>query len=78
MQYFGGWKYWETDANAQPRVTPYTIRSLLLLRELGVDIPQASIDAGRDYLVNMVDYQSDLFVSDRDLQAEVYATLAAL
>lgn len=78
MQYFGGWKYWESDSSVQPRVTPYVIRSLLLLRELGVEIPQASIDAGRDYLVNMVDYQSELFSSERDLQAEVYATLAAL
>ena len=34
MQYFGGWKYWESDYESNSHVTPYVIRSLFDFREL--------------------------------------------
>lgn len=57
MQSWGGWKYWEDDASANPHVTPYVIRSLYTFRDMGVTIPQSSIDAGLQYIVDIIDYQ---------------------
>jgi uncharacterized protein YfaS (alpha-2-macroglobulin family) len=74
MQLWGGWKYWEDDATANTHVTPYVIRSLYTLRDMGVMIPQTSIDAGLQYIVDMVDYQGDALESDAF--AEIFATLA--
>ncbi len=74
MQTWGGWKYWEDDASAHPQVTPYVIRSLYVLRDMGVTIPQSSIDAGLQYIVDMVDYQGTSL--DGDAFAEIFATLA--
>jgi uncharacterized protein YfaS (alpha-2-macroglobulin family) len=74
MQAWGGWKYWEDDTTANPHVTPYVIRSLYVLRDMGVTIPQAPIDAGLQYIVDMVDYQGDSLESDAF--AEIFTTLA--
>jgi hypothetical protein len=41
---------------------------------MGVTIPQTSIDAGLQYIVDMVDYQGDSL--DGDAFAEVFVTLA--
>jgi hypothetical protein len=57
MQTWGGWKYWEDDLSVNPQVTPYVIRSLYTFRDMGVTIPQSSIDAGLQYIVDMIDYQ---------------------
>ncbi len=57
MQLWGGWKYWESDANVHPQVTPYVLRSLYIFRDMGVDIPQTALDSGLQYMVDMIDYQ---------------------
>jgi alpha-2-macroglobulin len=74
MQLWGGWKYWQDDATANPHVTPYVVRSLYALRDMWVLIPQSAIDSGLQYIVDMVDYQGDSL--DGDAFAEVFVTLA--
>jgi uncharacterized protein YfaS (alpha-2-macroglobulin family) len=76
MQLYGGWKYWESDSEIHPYVTPYVVRSLFTFRDLGVDIPQASLDAWIQYVADMTIHRSDLFVADPDFRAEVFMTLA--
>ncbi len=76
MQQFWGWKYWETDIEIHPHVTPYVVRSLLIFRDLGVDIPQSSIDAGVKYIEDMVNFRQDLYQNDWDFAAEIFYTLA--
>ncbi len=76
MQVWWWWKYWEDDTYINEHVTPYVIRSLYLFREMGVDVPQASIDAWLQYIVDKIDYQSEYFRDDGDYFAEVFATLA--
>ncbi len=76
MQQFGGWKYWETDTEINTHVTPYVLRSLFIFRDLGVKIPEASIDAGVKYVEDMVDYRGDLYANDVDFAAEIFWTLA--
>lgn len=71
-----GWKYWEEDTITHPYITPYVLRSISLLKQLGVSIPDASTDAGLSYLSDMVDYRSDLLSKDINLRAQVYLTLA--
>lgn len=52
---------------------------LLAFRSLSVDVPQASIDAGVQYLSDLVDFQgATLFENDPDFRAEVFFTLAQL
>lgn len=57
-------------------MSPYVIRSLFLLRDLGFDIPQATIDNGINFVVGLLDNGSSMFVSDPDFRAEVFWTLA--
>lgn len=76
MQQFGGWKYWESDTEINTHVTPYVLRSLYIFRDLWVNIPQASIDAGIKYVEDMVDYRADLYTNDPDFAAEIFWTLA--
>jgi uncharacterized protein YfaS (alpha-2-macroglobulin family) len=76
MQQFGGWKYWETDTEINTHVTPYVLRSLFIFKDLGVKIPQTSIDAGVKYVEDMVDYRWDLYANDVDFAAEIFWTLA--
>jgi uncharacterized protein YfaS (alpha-2-macroglobulin family) len=76
MQIYGGWKYWESDSEIHPYVTPYVVRSLFTFRELGVDIPQASLDAWIQYVSEMTIHRNDLFLADPDFRAEVFMTLA--
>ena len=77
MQYFsGGWKYWEDDDFANDHVTPYVVRSLFTFRDLGVDIPQASIDSGIAFIIGLLDNGSSDFEADPDFRAEVFWTLA--
>ncbi len=79
MQYMGWWKYWENDTDVNAHVTPYVLRMLLAFRSLSVDIPQASIDAGVQYLSDLVDFQgATLFENDPDFRVEVFFTLAQL
>ena len=60
-------------------MTPYILRMLLAFRSLSVDVPQASIDAGVQYLSDLVDFQgATLFENDPDFRAEVFFTLAQL
>jgi uncharacterized protein YfaS (alpha-2-macroglobulin family) len=76
MQQFGWWKYWETDTEIHPHVTPYVVRSLFLFQELGVTIPKSSLDAGVKYIEDMVDYRADLYQNDPDFAAEIFWTLS--
>lgn len=76
MQQFGGWKYWETDTEIHPHVTPYVVRSLLLFQDLGVTIPKTNLDAGIKYIEDMVDYRADLYQNDPDFAAEIFWTLS--
>jgi len=76
MQQFGGWKYWETDTEINTHVTPYVLRSLLIFKDLGSDIPQSALDAGVKYVEDMVEYRGDLYKNDMDFAAEIFWTLA--
>lgn len=76
QHYSGGWKYWEDDGFANDHVTPYIIRSLFLLRDLGVDIPQIAIDNGTNFIIGLLDNGSSVFDTDPDFRAEIFWTLA--
>jgi len=76
MQYFGGWKYWESDYDAHIHVTPYVLRSLGTLRDMGISIPQSHIDMWLSYLIEVLEYRMDQIQRDPNLYAEIFATLA--
>lgn len=73
QHYSGGWKYWETDTDANIAITPYVIRSLLAFRELGVTIPQATLDAGTSYIIA----NESTYANDPNAYAEATWTLAS-
>lgn len=76
MQTYGWWKYWESDSQAHPYVTPYVIRSLYTFRSLGVEIPQSVIDTGLQNIIDMMTYETQWMTQDPDFRAEVFYTLA--
>lgn len=69
----GGWVYWEGGSEPDMHITPYVLRSLLAFRELGVKIPEATLEAGRNYLENTTPLSYD-----PNLLAETAWTLAEL
>lgn len=74
--YVGGWKYWETDMFASPHVSPYVLRGMLDLRDLGVIINPALISGGADYVEGIVAQNDPALMKDMNYQAELFATLA--
>lgn len=77
MQHYSwGWKYWEQDDFVSDHVTPYVIRSLYLLQDLGFQVPQDSLNNGVSFITSLIDNGSSLFESDPDFRAEVFWTLS--
>ncbi len=74
QHYSGGWVSWEGDSNANTKITPYVLRSLMTFKNLGKMIPDIVFTNGTNYLLsNLTIYQSD-----PDMLAEVSWTLALL
>ncbi len=74
QHYSGGWEYWEGDGDANIHITPYVLRSLIALRNLGETIPDTVIEKGAQYiLTNLSTYQAD-----PDNLAEALWTLALI
>lgn len=76
MQLYGGWKYWETDYTPDPRVSPYVLRSLLDLRDLGISLSGEMITAGVEYIENIVTQNDPMLMKDPNYHAELFVTLA--
>jgi len=77
MQYFGGWTYWEKDMTPDPRVSPYILRSLIDMRDMGrTEIPEDAITSGAEYLASLIQFNSYDLMRDVDYQVEVFVALA--
>lgn len=75
QHYSGGWKYWEQDDYANNHVTPYIVRSLFILRDLGVEVPDQALNNGINFILTLLDSDESVFGSDPDFRAEVFWTL---
>ena len=47
----GGFAYWEGNSNADLHITPYVLRSLLNMRDMGAPVDQIMIDKATNYLL---------------------------
>jgi uncharacterized protein YfaS (alpha-2-macroglobulin family) len=70
----GGWRYWENDSMVNEHITPYVIRSLYEFRNLGIAIPEESINRGLEFIANTPISEGQL--DQMDQRAEIFATLA--
>jgi uncharacterized protein YfaS (alpha-2-macroglobulin family) len=76
MQSNGWWKYWESDDEVNPHVTPYVLRMLLAFRDFWATVPQESIDAGAQYLLDIIDGKITVPYDNDDFRADIFYTLA--
>lgn len=67
-----GFVYWPWNSSSDLYITPYVVRSLVYMKESGVEIPQEAIDKAIWYLESNLERQLD------DTQkSEIYWTLAS-
>jgi uncharacterized protein YfaS (alpha-2-macroglobulin family) len=76
MQQGGGWKYWESDSEVNAHVTPYVLRMLFAFRDFWATVPQESIDAWVQYLLDIVDGKIVVSYDTDDFRADIFYTLA--
>lgn len=55
----GGFAYWQGSSSADLHITPYVLRSLIEMRDLGAPVDQTMIDRTINYLTNELTNPSD-------------------
>jgi uncharacterized protein YfaS (alpha-2-macroglobulin family) len=68
----GGFVYWQGNSSSDLHITPYVLRSLVYMKNAGVNIPQESIDRAVKYLKDNVEG------ADNIVKAEIYWALASI
>lgn len=68
MQTESGWfGYWEGDLTPNPHITPYVVRSLLMIQKSGYEVDQTMISRGLDYISTSLRNSTDITQSIESL-----------
>jgi uncharacterized protein YfaS (alpha-2-macroglobulin family) len=67
----GGFAYWPGEVGSNLHITPYVLRTLILMKQSGVDVPDVMIGSAKQYLENSLD-----MLTDDTERAEAYWSLA--
>ncbi len=67
----GGFAYWQGDSTVNSRITPYVLRSLLMMRDMGAPVDPLMIERATGYLMNSISETHDMTE-----KAEIFHALA--